>query len=308
MLGHYRIMRVDHWVKNVLVFPGVVVALSMHAGAIGAGLGQALALGMLAVCLVASSNYVLNEVLDATYDKVHPAKVTRPVPAGQVSVPLAYAQWLVLMLLGIGLASLVSERLVWTLLGLWAMGVAYNVRPIRTKDVIFFDVVSEAINNPLRFLAGWFIVDAVALPPVSLLFSYWAVGCYFMAIKRFAELREIGDQGRASGYRSSFGYYDERRLIVSIMFYASIAMLFFGAFIVRYRMELILSFPLVAAVMAAYLSVGFKDGSAVQTPEKIHREPLLFASIVCCAVVLDVLLFVDIPVLHEMFPATLRRF
>ena len=63
-----------------------------------------------------------------------------------------------------------------------------------------------------------------------------------------------------------------------------------------------------AAVRAAYLSVGFKDGSAVQTPEKIHREPLLFATIVCCAVVMDILLFVDIPVLHEMFPATLRGY
>jgi decaprenyl-phosphate phosphoribosyltransferase len=38
-------------------------------------------------------------------------------------------------------------------------------------------------------LAGWFIVGIPAMPPVSLLLSYWMVGCYFMPIKRFAELR-----------------------------------------------------------------------------------------------------------------------
>jgi decaprenyl-phosphate phosphoribosyltransferase len=78
-------------------------------------------------------------------------------------------------------------------------------------------------------------------------------------------------------------------------------MLFFGAFIMRYRLELILSFPLVALVMAIYLSLAFKKDSAVQRPEGLYREPALMAAIVCCAAVMIVLLFIDVPILHRVF-------
>jgi hypothetical protein len=90
------------------------------------------------------------------------------------------------------------------------------------------------------------------------------------------------------------------------MFYASISMLFFGAFIVRYRLELVLAFPLVALVMATYLSIGFKKDSAAQAPEKLYREPPLMASIVLCTILIVVLLFVDIPVLYKVFPASVQ--
>ena len=53
------------------------------------------------------------------------------------------------------------------------------------------------------------------------------------------------------------------------MFYASAAMLFLGAFVMRYRLELILAFPLVALVMAIYLGLAFKPDSAVQPGEAL---------------------------------------
>ena len=43
-------------------------------------------------------------------------------------------------------------------------------------------------------------------------------------------------------------------------------MLFLGAFVMRYRLELILAFPLIAIVMALYLSLAFKPNSAVINP------------------------------------------
>jgi hypothetical protein len=130
------------------------------------------------------------------------------------------------------------------------------------------------------------------------------VGCYFMAIKRFAEYREIGDPLAAATYRKSFAYYSSERLLVSIVFYASTAMLFLGAFIMRYRLELILSFPLIAVVMAMYLSLAFKPDSAVINPEKLYREPRLMVAVVACCVSMLVLLFVDISALDTIFRPT----
>ena len=84
---------------------------------------------------------------------------------------------------------------------LWVMGCIYNIPPVRSKDLPYVDVLSESVNNPLRMLAGWFIVGTASVAPASLLLSYWMVGCYFMAMKRYAEYREIGDPTRAAAYR-----------------------------------------------------------------------------------------------------------
>lgn len=305
--AYVAIARPDHWIKNVFVLPGTVVALSLDPSALNSELPLRLLIGLAAVCLVSSSNYVLNEVLDAQFDREHPSKRSRPVPSGQINIRAAYWEWFILMLMGAGLSALVSTAFLLTMLALWVMGCVYNVRPMRTKEVPYVDVLTEAINNPLRMLAGWYITRTALLPPASLLISYWMIGCYFMAIKRYAEHRELEDHRVRTAYRKSFSAYTERNLLISIMFYGSHAMLFFGAFIMRYRFELILAFPLVALVMAVYLSLAFdKEGSA-QRPELLYREPKLLAAVIVCAGVMFLLLFIDIPALEHIFQPSLPQ-
>jgi decaprenyl-phosphate phosphoribosyltransferase len=301
ILPYLRIARFDHWIKNVFVLPGVLVALTVSSHVDWITLLLQFGVGLLSIGFIASSNYVINEVMDAPFDRHHPTKHRRPIPSGQISLPYAYAEWLVLMALGLTLASFVSRPFLWTMLVLWVMGLIYNIPPLRSKDLPYFDVLSESINNPLRMLAGWYIVRPVSAPPLSLLLSYWMIGCFFMATKRFAEYREIANPERCSAYRRSFRYYTEQSLLVSIMFYSSFAMLMLGAFIIRYRMECILGFPLVALLMAVYLSLAFKPDSAVQRPEGLYREPALVAVGTAASVVLTLLLFVDVPALYRWF-------
>ena len=304
LAGHLRIARIDHWFKNVFVFPGIIAAIGVDPAGASAGLWTRIFIGLVSVCLVASSNYVINEVLDAPSDLAHPVKKNRPTPAGLVSVPLAYVQWLALMAIGVGLGLWISKAFAITVAILWVMGCIYNIPPIRSKDVPYVDVLSEAVNNPLRMLAGWFIGSTSSFAPASLLLSYWMVGCYFMAIKRYAEYREIADASAAAAYRKSFAYYTSERLIVSIMFYASAAMLFLGSFVMRYRLELILAFPLVALVMAIYLDLSFKKDSAVQRPEGLYREPKLMIAVIVCSAVMGALMLVDIPAMQVIFSPT----
>jgi len=302
---YIRIARVDHWVKNAFVLPGTVAALFVDRSRLASWSWAAFVLAIVAVCLISSSNYVLNEILDAPSDRAHPTKSDRPVAAGRVNVRWAYAEWIFLMVVGLLLGLLISKLFAGILLALWIMGCGYNIPPVRSKDLPYVDVLSEAINNPLRLLAGWYLTGSAVLPPVTLLLSYWMVGSYFMGIKRFAEFRDIGDHGRSALYRKSFAWYNEPRLLVSIMFYASHAMLFLGAFIMRYRVELILSFPFVALVMAIYLALAFRADSAVQRPEGLYREPALMAAVVVCAAIMTLLLFVDVPFLHTVFKPSL---
>ncbi len=305
LAGHWEILRVDHWFKNVFAVPGVIVALTVVQHINTEGLFARLLLASVSLCLVASSNYVINELLDAPHDRLHPTKSSRPVPSGRVHVPLAWLQWLVVGALGIWIGSRVSTGFFVAAAVLWGMGCVYNVRPLRTKEVPYLDVLTESVNNLLRLLAGWFAVDPGVYPPGSLQLSYWMVGAYFMAIKRYAEFRFIGDASRAAAYRASFAYYTEARLLTSIMFYAASAMLFLGIFIARYRIELILAFPLVALVMAVYFNTGLKPDSAAQHPERLYHERALMAAVVVCTLVMALCFVVDIPAIDrllEMFP------
>ena len=296
--------RVDYWFKNVFVLPGIVVAIGTLPTVDWQALIVRAVIGLASICLVASSNYTLNEILDAPTDRFHVDKRHRPIAAGRVHPVAGYIQWLVLAAAGFSLAWQVSRPFTVSVVVLWIMACAYNVPPVRTKDVPYLDVLTEAVNNPLRMLAGWFIVTDQTTAPSSLLLCYWMIGCYFMALKRYAELVSIGDRARAAAYRKSFAFYTTDRLLVAIMFYATASMLFFGAFCMRYRMELILAFPFVALVMAMYLQVALKADSAAQQPERLYRERGLMMAVVTATVVMMVLLRVDIPAMYRFFTPT----
>ena len=299
--AHWSLFRLDHSVKQIFVLPGIVIAASLTGSGASFALLVRVTLGLLAVVAVSSSNYVLNELLDAPFDRQHPTKCLRPAALGIINVPIAYAQWFVCGLLGFLLAYAVSKELFLTVLTLWVMGCIYNIPPVRMKDIPYLDVLSESINNPIRFCVGWYIVTQTVIPPVSLLVAYWMLGAYFMALKRFSEYRQIGS-APAALYRRSFSYYSEQALLTSVLFYAATSMLFFGAFIMRYRMEMIFAFPLIALLMAVYFELSFSHDSPVQNPEKLYRQPRLMVLLAACGTVLIVTSFVHMPWLLQVFP------
>lgn len=301
LMNHLGLFRLDHSVKQIFVVPGIVIAASLTGTSFSAGLTLRIALGMASVVAVASSNYVLNELLDAPFDRLHPTKCLRPAAIGSISIPLAYLQWLVCGIAGFLLAYPVSKGLFLSVLSLWIMGCFYNIPPVRMKDIPYLDVLSESINNPIRLCVGWYIVTATVVPPVSLLVAYWMLGAYFMALKRFSEYRQIGCEP-AVRYRRSFEFYSEEALLTSVLFYAATSMLFFGAFVMRYRMEMVLAFPLIALLMAVYFNLAFVKDSPVQNPEKLYKEPRLMVLLAACSFVLCVMSFVNLPWLAQVFP------
>jgi 4-hydroxybenzoate polyprenyltransferase len=302
IVAHLRIMRLDHSIKQIFIIPGIVLAMAMTGSGLSAKVLIRILIGLVASTLIACSNYVVNEILDAPFDRLHPIKKNRPAASGLVHLGWGYAQWIVMMLAGMALASYLGRGFLLSAAALWIMGCVYNIQPIRSKDIPYVDVLSESINNPLRFCLGWYSVVTAILPPASLLVSYWMLGCYFMSLKRFSEYRQIADPAAAAAYRSSFRHYSEESLLNSATFYAAACMLFFGAFMMRYRIELILSFPVVAWLMAVYFSLSFRHESAVQNPERLYREPKLMIPLGICVALIVLLLFVNLPWIAAMFP------
>ena len=303
---YLRIARFDHWFKNAFMLPGVILALYDYPDLWSGFLLIKVVLALIAAGCVASSNYILNEVLDAPRDALHPVKRHRPVPSGQIRLKWAYFGWAVFALAGLGLAWTLGLKFFLAGLALWIMGCVYNIPPIRTKDKPYLDVLSESVNNPLRLLMGWYAVRVDVLPPVSLLAAYWMVGAFFMAVKRFGEYRRIGNPDIAARYRASFGYYDEEKLLVSITYYAVAFGLFFGIFLLRYRVELLLSIPFIAGFVGWYIHLGFLKDSPAQYPEKLYKQTGFMLYSLFCVTILIALLFIDVPIIGEWFQPTIR--
>lgn len=297
------IARPDHWFKNVFMVPGFLLAITLTEQFDLDALIAAL-IGLASTCLVASANYTINEYLDAEFDRFHPLKKNRPGAAGRLNGMTVFIQYVVLSAVGLGLGFYVNLQFGLLSVALLFMGVMYNVKPFRTKDRIYLDVLSEAVNNPLRLLLGWSILVPDALPPSSIIIAYWMGGAYLMAVKRYAEYRFIDDPERAGLYRRSFKFYDEKKLLVSSFFYAINAAFFLAVFLFRYRVEFLLSFPLFALLFSWYLWIGSAERSSAQTPEKLYKQKAFMVFVAFLGLVCGALFFIDMPWLEQFLDNT----
>ncbi|GHS86370.1 decaprenyl-phosphate phosphoribosyltransferase [Synergistales bacterium] len=304
---YIRIARPDHWVKNIFIIPGVVFAIFLTKTSVTAGLLFHITLGFLATSLVASANYVINEWLDAEFDRFHPVKKNRAVVSGSMSVQVIVMEYFLFAAVGTSIAAFVSLHLALSEFFLLIMGVVYNVKPMRTKDIPYVDVLSESVNNAIRLLLGWFLVTDMWLPPVSLVIGYWMGGAFLMAIKRYAEYRMIGNPQTAGQYRKSFQKYDEVSLLVSSVFYALVSIFFVGVFLIKYRLELILTIPFLCGLYCVYLKLSYEEDSVVQKPEKLYRERGLMLYIIFLISLFVLLLLFDIPGLSLFLDKSLLR-
>lgn len=276
------------------MLPGAALALIIFPGRHESLFFQLL-LGLMSTCLIASANYVINEYLDAEFDKFHPVKKNRPSVAGLINPVYMIVEYCILVIFGLGIAWVVGKSFLFFSVLLLIMGVLYNVPPIRLKDRVFIDVLSESFNNPIRFFLGWHIVEKIYLPPSSILLAYWFGGAFLMAVKRYAEYKRINDPTCAGLYRRSFRFYSENSLLLSMFFYAMNAALFLGVFLVKYRIEFILCFPFIVSLFTWYAWYGLHKDTAVENPEKLYRKWkfLLYTTFVIILII--ILFFIDIP-------------
>ncbi|MBO4456606.1 MAG: UbiA prenyltransferase family protein [Butyrivibrio sp.] len=300
MKNYVKIARPDHWIKNLFIMPGVAIALLLTEFELDDINIIKLIIAFFATCMIASANYVINEWLDAPFDKFHPTKKNRPVVTANMKFSIVMAEYVGLIAAGVLLSLLVNIPFLLTSLVLLIMGVLYNVKPIRTKDIAYFDVISESVNNMLRLMMGWFVITDASVPPSSILIGYWMAGAFLMATKRFAEYRMIGDPEVAGLYRRSFKNYTEKTLLTSALFYALISTFCLGVFLIKYRIEYLLCMPLLFLLFSYYIGMALDPDSAVQRPEKLFKEKHLMFLVLIIIVVFGIFTFVNIDSLHVL--------
>jgi 4-hydroxybenzoate polyprenyltransferase len=174
--------RIHQWAKNILVF---VPVLTSHRVTDTQVLIPG-AFAFVSFSLLASSVYLLNDLLDLESDRAHPIKRRRALASGQTSIPLVVVSCLILLLAGIGVG-LFCGKMFLVFAGIYIVGnLAYSAW---FKRVVMLDVVVLACFYTLRLLAGG-AATAIGVSDWLLAFSVFFFFGLAM-VKRYSELREL---------------------------------------------------------------------------------------------------------------------
>jgi 4-hydroxybenzoate polyprenyltransferase len=267
--------RIDHWPKNLILVPGFLFALNLTRTNVYIFQNyQNLFLAFISICFASSANYVLNEFVDATTDAYHPTKKGRAAVIQTfplVKVTAVYFIWVLFSMVFISFS-----RIGITLITLYlVLGLLYNVRPIRLKDLPYLDIICESANNPIRLMLGWVSITSGMSPPITLIIGFWCLGGFLMGAKRLSEIIQLSSALKISvisQYRKSFSYYSIANLnyLSNILGYLSI--ISFSIFTIKYNALFIFFTVVVSSWIVDYGSQISTPDSMLQNPEKLIRS------------------------------------
>jgi 4-hydroxybenzoate polyprenyltransferase len=159
-------MRPPEWIKNVLVFAGLLFSGKLDEGA------QVFdaTLTFAAFCAISSAGYLFNDLHDAPFDRQHPEKRHRPIASGALPARVAWPAAVALAAIGLGVALLGVSAEVTGFVALYGVTtVAYS---LVIKRLVILDVMTIASLFILRVVAGAVAVEAHA--------SEWLLLCTAM--------------------------------------------------------------------------------------------------------------------------------
>lgn len=203
-------MRLRQWTKNAFVLAAVVFDRQLgNPPAVIRSLA-----GFLLFCLLSSSVYLINDVVDAPADRLHPQKRNRPIASGKLPASVAISAAVIIVLLTIPAAFLLSTWFGWITLAYFLINLTYSTW---LKHIPILDVMIIAAGFVLRVAAGVTLVTVERFSPW--LYVVTTLGALFIGFgKRRSELALL--EKEANSHRRVFDGYtipllDQLILIVS---------------------------------------------------------------------------------------------
>lgn len=206
---YLKALRPHQWLKNILVFLPMLTAHQLTLETFWQSF-----LAFVSFSVVASSVYVLNDLLDLQPDRLHPRKRNRPFASG--SVPLSHGPWMfgVALLLGLLIAAALGGQFLLVVIGYFCLTTAYSL-DFKRRTVI--DICVLAGLYTMRVIAG----AAATGIELSIWLLAFSIFLFFSlaAVKRQAELTLNVERGISKV--SGRGYHADDLVIISMMSIAS---------------------------------------------------------------------------------------
>jgi 4-hydroxybenzoate polyprenyltransferase len=161
--GLVRSLRPEQWTKNLVVFGALVFSKNFT----NLPMIETSVLLFALFCLVSSSVYLFNDVIDYENDRLHPRKSMRPIASGALSRKTAAAVAILLVAAAFLIAALTMNQTTVIIIVAYALlNVLYTVL---LKNIVILDVMTIAAGFVLRAVGGGTAIDV----PIS----SWLVVC-----------------------------------------------------------------------------------------------------------------------------------
>ncbi len=176
---YIKLIRVTQWSKNIFIFVPLVFAKKLF-------LLETFEIAIFAFfqfCIVSSTVYIFNDIIDVDHDREHPTKKFRPLASGKIKIKSAIVllfSFLIILIPGFFFFNLKFNILLVLYL---LLNTAYT---LKLKNVVILDILSLAAGFVIRVLAGAYVISV----PVSnwLILSTLFVSIFLAVIKRRSEL------------------------------------------------------------------------------------------------------------------------
>ena len=292
-----RSLRVHQWTKNLVLFAGPIFTLRILDPAVA----LASIAGFLAFSLAASGVYVLNDIVDAERDRLHPEKRLRPVASGALPIPAAAVLAALLLVVGLGGTAAIGSRFATAALAYVVLTGAYS---LVLKRVVLLDVVCIATGFVIRAIAGVELVrDRTHLGPETIQISPWLLVCaFFLALflaigKRLYELETL--ERDAAKHRAALGAYTRPLLDQLIAVVTSATVLAYSVYtispetIAKYHgRPLYLTIPFVLYGIFRYLYLLYAEHKGGNPSEHLLRDHATLVNVMLwCGLVVAILLW-----------------
>ena len=227
----YYLFRVNHYIKNLLVFAPLLFT---------SGLSDLSKLALsfkafIIFSLIASVVYIINDLFDIKFDKKHPQKrKLKPLASGKISISFAYFSIAILSIISIFIL-LNNKNLINVFLIYIIMNVFYS---FFLKFIPILDIFILSFNYILRVYAGSVIIDV----PLSnwMAITIFAGAIFISALKRRQEITMYGTSSRPVLKKYSINYLNkiaDYSAILSIVFYC--------LYVISVNEKLVITIPLV---------------------------------------------------------------
>jgi len=174
-----KLLRLHHWLKNLLIF---LIPLTGH---MLSGYEQ-IFFGFVSLCLLASSIYIIDDVIDVKADRSHPVKKYRAIASGKISIRIALTASLFLSAISFYVASHINSAFLYILITYLITSLLYI---LVFKKIPILDVVLLTSFYLIRIFSGSLISG---IPPGEW-FTIFSVFLFLSLaiLKRFIEVRMI---------------------------------------------------------------------------------------------------------------------
>ncbi|MDZ5254249.1 decaprenyl-phosphate phosphoribosyltransferase [Clostridium sp. LIBA-8841] len=197
----FKLMRPKQWIKNFFVFGALIFSYSF----LDLNKDIYAIITFILFCLISSTVYIMNDILDVEKDRVHPKKRFRPIASGAISIKEAEIALFILLVFSMTCAFFINRKLFFILAVYFINNIFYS---FKIKNVVILDVISIAFGFILRVIAGGVVID------VSL--SGWILLCtFFIALflgfeKRRNEIIKLEE--KATEHRKILDDYSDELL------------------------------------------------------------------------------------------------